>query len=44
VLIVISVSTPPLHFFQGNYCAYPFRKKKGAIVGMEGVAVNADVG
>jgi hypothetical protein len=31
-------------FFQGNCCAYPFRKKKGAIFGMEGVAVNADAG
>jgi hypothetical protein len=31
-------------FFQGNCCAYPFEKKKGAIFGMEGVAVNADAG
>jgi hypothetical protein len=31
-------------FFLGNCCAYPFRKKKGAIFGMEGVAVNADAG
>jgi hypothetical protein len=33
---------PTFRFFQGNCCAYPFRKKKGAIFGMEGVAVNAD--
>jgi hypothetical protein len=39
--IVVSVSTPPLHFFQENYYAYPFGKKKGAIFGMEGVAVKA---
>jgi hypothetical protein len=31
-------------FFQQNCCAYPFEKKKGAIFGMEGVAVNADMG
>jgi hypothetical protein len=35
VLIVISISTPPfmppLHFFQGKCCAYPFEKKKGAV-------------
>jgi hypothetical protein len=35
-LIVVSASTPPLRFFQGQCCAYPFRKKKGAIFGMEG--------
>jgi hypothetical protein len=37
-------STPLLRFFQGKCCAYPFGKKKGAIFGMEGVVVNADVG
>jgi hypothetical protein len=31
-------------FFQGKCCTYPFGKKKGAIFGMEGVVVNADVG
>jgi hypothetical protein len=31
-------------FFQGKCCAYPFEKKKGAIIGMEGVVVNADAG
>jgi hypothetical protein len=30
--------------FQGRCCAYPFGKKKGAIFGMQGVAVNADAG
>jgi hypothetical protein len=40
VLIVVSISTPPLRFFQGKCYAYPFGKKKGAIFGMEGVAVN----
>jgi hypothetical protein len=35
---------PPPRFFQGKCCAYPFGKKKGAIFGMEGVVVNADVG
>jgi hypothetical protein len=30
-LIIFSVSTPPLAFFQGKYCAYPFRKKNGAV-------------
>jgi hypothetical protein len=47
-LIVISVSMPPLmpplRFFQGKCCAYPFGKKKGAIFGMEGLVVNADTG
>jgi hypothetical protein len=43
-LIVVSVSTPPLRFFQGNFCAYLFEKKKGAIFGMEGVAVNVNTG
>jgi hypothetical protein len=31
-------------FFQGRCCVYPFRKKKGAIFEMDGVAVNADAG
>jgi hypothetical protein len=32
-------------FFQGKCCAYPFGKKKGAIIfGMEGVVVNTDAG
>jgi hypothetical protein len=44
VLIIVSVSTPPLRFFQGKCCAYTFGKKKGAIFGMEGVVVNADAG
>jgi hypothetical protein len=43
VLIVISVSTPPLRFFQGKCYAYPFGKKKG-VFGMKGVVVNADAG
>jgi hypothetical protein len=30
--------------FLRKCCAYPFRKKKGAIFGMEGVVVNADAG
>jgi hypothetical protein len=34
-LIVISISTPPLtppmRFFQGKCCAYPFGKKKGTV-------------
>jgi hypothetical protein len=28
-LIVISISTPPLLFFNGKWYAYPFRNKKG---------------
>jgi hypothetical protein len=41
-LIIVSVSTPLLRFFQGKCCTYPFGKKKGAIFGMEAVVVNAD--
>jgi hypothetical protein len=30
--------------FQGKFCTYQFRKKKGAIFAMKGVVVNADTG
>jgi hypothetical protein len=40
----LSLSPHLLCAFLGKCCAYPFRKKKGAIFGMEGVVVNADTG
>jgi hypothetical protein len=45
-LIVVSISMPPLHFFSRKLLRLSIRKEeiKGAIFGMEGVAVNADAG
>jgi hypothetical protein len=46
VLIIGSVSTPPLRFFSRKLLRLSIRKEeiKGAIFGMEGAAVNADAG
>jgi hypothetical protein len=44
-LIVVSVSTPPLHFFFKESAALIHsERRKGQVFGMDGVVVNADEG